>query len=240
MKHTLFVYILLLISISMSAIQYEQVLNVPGATNFAWLDFDLDGDEDVIVTGNNVTNLYRNDGTAGFVNTGLPFAGFAEAEIHIADYNNDGYPDILISGYNTVNYDPEYDPFPFAETKVYTNNGIGGFTDVTIPLANVRDTKSAWFGSTDYFCLFISAFDENGNYLAKYYIYNTIAPNGWEFSGDVNTAMNSVTYRYTQVVDGSLYYLTSGITMEWDENIWDYVETPISNMNKLVVSQRLV
>lgn len=76
-------------------------------------DYDLDGDIDVIYTGWGGAQLFKNDGTGTFSSV----AGFAieyeqwldgdhtekyyDGVYHIADFNHDGYPDILCMANNT-------------------------------------------------------------------------------------------------------------------------------------------
>jgi hypothetical protein len=64
--------------------------------------------------------LYRNNGDGTFTDV-TQKAGIANSMLgmglSVADYNNDGWPDIYITGYE--------------ESKLYRNNGNGTFTDVT-------------------------------------------------------------------------------------------------------------
>lgn len=79
-----------------------------------WADYDSDGDQDLIVTGsnNNATpsfiKIYRNDGNDNFavVNPNIP--GARQGDVNLADFNNDGYLDIVIGGLVT--------------TSIYTGN----------------------------------------------------------------------------------------------------------------------
>ncbi len=230
MKRAFLLCIALLAFASGYAIQYEQVLNVPNATNFAWLDYDLDGDEDVLVTGNNITSLYRNDGTAGFADTGLPFAGFAEAEIHVADYNGDSYPDILISGYNTDNYNPDFDPIPFSTTYIYTNNCAGGFNGESIIFphpywswigTNVRNTHVSWFKSSyvlDFYYLIISAYDESDNFVCCYYSYEMWGSMTWQYQGYIAQTQTSITYSQMTVFESDIFIMTTGSGQNYEES----------------------
>jgi hypothetical protein len=68
-------------------------------------DFNSDGLKDIVLSGMNGTDavckLYMNEGNNKFTETttsGLP--GAWESSLDIADFNNDGQPDIAISGYN--------------------------------------------------------------------------------------------------------------------------------------------
>jgi hypothetical protein len=78
-----------------------------------------------------VAKLYSNNGMGGFIEImSTPFAGVSNSSVAIADIDGNGTPDILISGLNQM-FMPT--------TKLYTNNGLGGFTEVmNTPFANVE------------------------------------------------------------------------------------------------------
>ena len=82
-------------------------------------DYNLDGNFDIVMTGQDfdgsATRLYRNTGNAQFelIEAGLYAAG-ADGDLAWGDYDNDGYPDLVISG----NWN----------TKLYHNNGDRTFS----------------------------------------------------------------------------------------------------------------
>jgi hypothetical protein len=118
-------------------------------TGVAWLDYDQDGLMDLYFVQSGPTEayqpdhpmrsaLYRNNGDGTFTDVTLK-AGVA-AENHygqgvaVGDYDNDGFPDLYVTGYNSA--------------ILYHNNGNGTFTDVT-KKAGVADqgnwsTSAAW------------------------------------------------------------------------------------------------
>lgn len=104
----------------------------------AWGDFDGDGRLDILLTGVSTnfqpaTYLMRNTGN-GFtlVPSGIP--GVQQASIAWGDYDNDGWPDILLSGQpNGV--------FPI--TQVWHNTG-GAFTNLNAGLPGLRAGSVAW------------------------------------------------------------------------------------------------
>jgi uncharacterized repeat protein (TIGR01451 family) len=103
-------------------------------SNTAWGDYDNDGDLDLLVagrniSGNQVTNLYRNQGpSAGsgsaFVDSGVVnLIGVENGSVDWGDFDNDGDLDILLTGYNSTEG---------RVTRIYRNNGNGSFTLVNL------------------------------------------------------------------------------------------------------------
>ena len=94
----------------------------------AFIDVENDGDKDVIISGiqandNHLTRLYLNDGSGNYsVDTNTNFENLAADDIDVADTDNDGDIDILMSGLN--------DPFE-VRTILYLNDGVGQFTELT-------------------------------------------------------------------------------------------------------------
>ena len=102
-------------------------LGNPGSTFVCqWSDYDRDGDVDLYmangITGGGDTNtLYRNDFDGTFTDA-TAAAGLQEARGTRTigncwgDYDDDGWPDLFVSGYETAN-------------RLYRNNGNGTFTN---------------------------------------------------------------------------------------------------------------
>jgi enediyne biosynthesis protein E4 len=101
----------------------------------AWLDYDQDGWLDLYVVTGNWTEglseghkpsgkpsnrLFRNKGDGSFedvtAKAGVGYRGYGMG-VTVADFNNDGYPDIYVS-----NYGPNV---------LFMNDGKGGFVDIT-------------------------------------------------------------------------------------------------------------
>jgi hypothetical protein len=130
-------------------------------------DYDNDGWPDLYVSvmgGGTRNHLFRNLGQKGkvphFVDVTAQ-AGVAEPDMSFTtwffDYNNDGRPDIFVSGYwatipNIVReYIGEKDKAVGNRPRLYRNNGDGTFTDVSreVGLDHLLLTMGANFGDLD-------------------------------------------------------------------------------------------
>jgi hypothetical protein len=116
----------------------------------AFLDFDQDGLLDILLVNGGETPrgqspqpvrnaLYRNLGNGKFEDVAahagvdrIPFYGIG---VSVGDFDNDGFPDLLITGYSN--------------SALFHNNGNGTFTDVTekagLKQSGKWSTGAAWF-----------------------------------------------------------------------------------------------
>ena len=111
-------------------------------------DYDNDGNRDLFVTNFGLNVLYRNNGDGSFTDathdTGTLDEPCFSTGCAFADYNNDGWLDLVVVNYVltdletapdcTQNGIPAYcrpEDFAPAPDALYKNNGDGSFTDVT-------------------------------------------------------------------------------------------------------------
>lgn len=119
-------------------------------TGVGWIDYDQDGLMDLYFVQSGATDaykpsrplrsaLYRNNGDGTFTDVtekaGVGGEGHYGQGVAVGDFDNDGYPDLFVTGYGRA--------------ILYHNNGNGTFTDVTAK-AGVADegnwsTSAGWF-----------------------------------------------------------------------------------------------
>ena len=115
-----------------------------------WIDFDQDGLLDLYLVNSAPTRLYtpkqplrsalyRNNGDGTFADVtlkaGVGAEGLFGMGVAAGDYDNDGFPDLYVTGYDRA--------------ILYHNNGDGTFTDVTAKAGVANQGKwgssAAWF-----------------------------------------------------------------------------------------------
>jgi hypothetical protein len=115
-----------------------------------WIDYDQNGLLDLYLVNGTATRvytpqqptrgaLYRNNGDGGFTDVtakaGVGAEGLFGMGVAVGDYDNDGFPDLLVLGYGRC--------------ILYHNNGDGTFTDVTaragLQNSGLWASSAAWF-----------------------------------------------------------------------------------------------
>lgn len=124
----------LLLPIAAQAISFTEVTNsagvsvysnVPWGAGVAWVDFEGDGDLDLLMVDGqgDSQRAFRNNGDGTFTDVaaaiGLLDTGYGKAYAP-ADFDNDGDADVLLT-----NYDQNQN------NRLWRNNGNGTFTDIT-------------------------------------------------------------------------------------------------------------
>lgn len=126
----------------------------------AWGDYNNDGRPDLYITRKGAGNrLFRNNGDGKF--TDVTDAAGVRQPLHsfatwFFDYDNDGWLDLLVTGYytETLNDIPAFHlglPNKAETPRLYHNNGDGTFRDVTkeVALDRVILAMGAGFGDLD-------------------------------------------------------------------------------------------
>ncbi len=115
-------------------------LSLPGTYigDIAWGDYDNDEDLDFLLQGYNnsssFTALYENQGSDNFVNSGISFPGLADGSVSFVDFNNDGYTDVFMDGFDGTDL----------IAILYENDGIGGFTETTVSFHATMKSCYEW------------------------------------------------------------------------------------------------
>ena len=122
----------------------DALANLPGIKygRVRFIDYDLDKDLDIFITGqdnnqNKYTRLWKNT-NGSFTVTGDNFKNVYHSNIDWGDFNGDGYPDLVLTGYDGL----------AGIALLYINNAGNGFTlsDIKVPPARYSGTG---FGDVD-------------------------------------------------------------------------------------------
>jgi photosystem II stability/assembly factor-like uncharacterized protein len=121
-----------------------------GASDMAWGDLDSDGDQDLVVGTDGETVVYRNDdGALVLTDTVLPAyyennlqADFDLRSISLADYDNDGDPDLLLP--STFDFDTGEHRTALLRNDGATETGGWAFTEVDAGFASTFHAQSEW------------------------------------------------------------------------------------------------
>lgn len=105
-----------------------------------WADLDNDGFEDLVVNGmdtvlNAVTKIWKSNGNGTFSDIPNSIPGFSAGSVAIADYNNDGWNDIAVTGNDNAGAHGAF---------IFRNNGNLSFTDINASLTGVHFGELQW------------------------------------------------------------------------------------------------
>ncbi len=111
-------------------------------------DYDRDGDQDLYVTNDGVSRLYRNNGGGIFADVAAAAGVLVDGPSTSAawgDYDRDGLLDLYVVGYGRCGGADVQQKLVYAEDHLFHNKGDGTFTDVTTLLGPAAATRGAGF-----------------------------------------------------------------------------------------------
>ena len=123
---------------SLSAATFEAV----SAGSIAFANVDGNDGLDVIITGQNSNNtriarLYLNDGMGGFTESSATFTGVTNSDLAFADVDGDNDQDVFIMGREGTSSSQLL-------SRLYLNDGMGGFTSSMAAFENMEDGEAAF------------------------------------------------------------------------------------------------
>lgn len=181
-------------------------------------DLNLDGSADVFLTGANtafdgICQVWQNRSNGVFTNAsaalpGMPTNAVSSSAVAQGDFDNDGRPDLLITGFAGVNGNNS----PVYLSQVWRNLGNGSFTNVQAGLPGV-DTGAVALGDFDN--------DGNQDMLLTGYSSSGAVAQIWRNLGNgtftnINAGLSGVIYGSVALGDydndGNLDILLAGTT----------------------------
>jgi len=132
----------------------------------ACADYDKDGDMDILISGKNKTGalskIYKNEGDFQFIETDIKLEAVYYSSVVWEDFNNDNYPDIILSGTSGFN----------KFTKIYINQKNNSFSEIVTNMPQLGNSAIACadFNKDKNIDVLISGLDANGNEKTKLFI----------------------------------------------------------------------
>jgi hypothetical protein len=116
------------------------------SSDAGFVDVDKDGDQDLLLAGffsndENLSKVYLNEGDGTYIeNTAVNLPGIEDGFARWCDFNNDGFFDIALSGYNRQQN---------IITKIFINDGHGQFNELMNNVIPPLDYSSIAEGDID-------------------------------------------------------------------------------------------
>jgi len=201
---------------------FTELLNTPFdgvfAGSIAFSDVNGDGYDDILITGDRegnerIAKLYTNDGLGNFSEViDTPFEGVAASSVAFSDVNGDNFVDVIISGFNNSDV---------GITKMYTNDGLGNFTEVAdTPFEGIIESSIAFS-------------DINGDGYEDVYLTGLNSSNQTNGRLYVNDGVGN----FTEIDDIPIDGVTGGAIAFSDINedgVEDLLVTGLSNSNQRI------
>ncbi len=164
---------------SQAQISFQEASNTPFEnvyqSSIAFSDIDMDGDLDLLISGRTsgsqrVSELYKNDGNGNFILFDSTLSGASGSSVAFADIDLDNDEDLLITGQNSGS------PLVLI-SKLYRNDGLGGFTEITGSGLEAVQNSSVAFADVDNNGtqdLVITGDGGGTNYVANLYLNDSL------------------------------------------------------------------
>ncbi len=151
-----------------------------------WVDYDNDGDLDLTYFGNDITTgsagsfFYINNGDGTFTEETVnsPLKELRLSAISWADFNNDGFYDVFISGFHDGNS-------PSRVNQLYKNNGDGTFSLFANAVSGIVNQTTISWGDYDTdgdLDLLLSGYDQIATTYSAKLFENSGSSGGYTFS----------------------------------------------------------
>jgi len=160
-------------------------------------DIDNDGDQDFIISYVDRSVIHINDGNGNFKNQGIIKVGYHTGYLELADFDSDGYLDLLI-GTNGCSHAP----------SILRNNGRGSFSpwdQIRMPIKKANKCSGDPWSNDFAMVHHIIEFDD------KFLLLTSNNHQGWGFTtlqknGKNVKIMNSGKFKKENVSDGNFPY----------------------------------
>jgi len=146
----------------------SQIFGIKDA-DFAFCDIDGDNDQDLLIVGDYLSLLYKNDGNGNFTQVlNTPFESVKNGKVAFADIDGDNDQDVLIAGEMSTGNSST----PF--TSIYINDGSGNFSPYPTSIRNIFPKQVVFVdidGDND-MDLYISGKRPNDSQTKSYFYFN--------------------------------------------------------------------
>ncbi|MCX6303107.1 MAG: FG-GAP-like repeat-containing protein [Bacteroidia bacterium] len=199
-------------------------ISLPGVyeSSAAWGDYDNDGDLDILLTGNTtsgyISKIYLNNGDNSFTEqSGITLTSVYDGSVAWGDYNNDGYLDILMTGFTGSD----------RISKIYHNNGDNSFTEqnvITLTGANAGSVDWGDYDNDGDLDILLTGYNSLGHAISKIYcnngdknfteqtdislpdvFYSSVAWGDYDNDGDLDILLTGTTDAYTSGAISKIY-----------------------------------